>query len=156
MSRLSASHIIAEDRRPPDAQAHEEVSAHLNRPALVNACTEIEDYLVAERLVTLQADLVTLRAEVRFYRGVYEGQGRINRERIPILEAERDKALKDSEEWMGLYSIAIRLIDDFRDDVREMRTDLARSEDLVEFLKAAVQQYASHIWNDIKNIVDAR
>lgn len=135
-NEMGAIQDILLDSPAPDEQARAEVFANLNPGNSVKL-----DVLATEEILR---------------EGYIARPSQVNKERIPILEAERDKALKDSEEWMVLYSIAICLIDDFRDDVREMRTDLARSEDLVEFLKAAVQQYASHIWNDIKNIVDAR
>jgi len=137
----------------PDVQARSEVQATLNPTPYVlrNACTDLE----RENRIT------TLESEVRFYRGVYEAQGRINAERLAVLEVvcqdlqeQRDTALKESGDWEALYSIAVRQVLELREDVREAETAATEERGRSGFLESALRHYAEHAWNDIKRMLE--
>jgi hypothetical protein len=133
MERRVQRYAKQEERTPrkPDEQAREEVQAILNR------ITSPEN-----RLEFLQ---------YRFDRYKEAATEAFERER-----ARAEKAETAAEEYEALYGISVRRIFELYDERDGLGAEIDYLLEKLDFLEAALQNYASHAWNDLKRIIKDR
>lgn len=174
-----AAHIIAEDRRPPDAQAREEISAHLNRMPVTDSA---QSKRTIEGL-SMQVGNLSAREAVAHQtldefgaprddpRSGYalNVNGRLTEhicdlnEEIERLTIERDRELNASAGFEGLRDDAMRRVLVLTSQLANERTEGDRQCQIAQdrlrtigFLEAAMRTYADHAWNDIKHELETR
>lgn len=122
----------------PDDQARAEVEANLNRPALRLSTPAAE----RER----EDRITQLEAEVRFYRGVYEGQGRINEERLTLLED------REAVGHQMLDNYGAPTLDTFTGGILNIN---GRMQDLIEILIAQREEVKRQLLDEVGYRQDA-
>jgi hypothetical protein len=136
-------------QRPSEEIAFEDDSTHPEEPRWLphNVDQESREVLFGGALMAVSSPAPDEQARA-------EVSAHLNR--TCIQAAHVSDVSREADEWQVLFGIAIGVVEELREDLRDLIGDLDYELERSSFLEAALQHYASHAWNDIKRELGAR